>query len=227
MDHSLRTGAKAAKLAIIALFVLLQVFLVFVARHDTMDVDSYPNTVPTPNLRGGDRIGQTFKASADGLARIDVLLGTHGRANDKNIHFRVWELTPARRLAAEVVFNASDVRNNLYRTFRFAPQPHSKGGSFLFELESPASTVADSIAVWMNTNDVYKDGEFLFDDRPAGGDLTFRAYSRRPVWTELPRMARRHSGVLGSVFVLAVAVLFFEMVSVLFLKKLLDVLWKG
>lgn len=226
-DHNWRVRAGGVKTGIIALFVLLQVFLVFVARHDTMDVESAPNTVPTPSYRGGARIGQTFKAASDGLARIDVLLGTHGRANDGDIRFRVWELTPARRLVAEVVFNASDVRNNLYRTFRFPPQPHSKGRPFLFEFKSRASSVANSFAVWTNANDVYKDGEFLLNGRAVGGDLTFRAYARRPVWTELSRMARSRSGIFGSVIVVAVAFLFFELVSVLFLKKLLDVLWKG
>lgn len=214
------------KAAVIALFVLLQVFLLFVARHDTMAVDSYPNTVPTPNLCGGDRIGQTFKAPSDGLARIDVLLGTHGRPNDKDVRFRLWELEPARVLAAEIGFNASDVRNNLYRTFRFPRRPKSKGRAYLFELDSPGSTPSNSIAVWMNTNDVCKDGEFFFDGLPAGGDLTFRAYARRTVWEELPRIARHGSGVFRSVFVLAAAIFLFEAAAIALLKKLLDALGK-
>ena len=214
------------KAAIIALFILLQVFLLFVAHHDTMGVDSYPNTVPTPNLLGGDRIGQTFMAPSDGLARIDVLLGTHARPNDKDIHFKLWELESARALAADIVFNASDVRNNLYRAFRFPPRPKSKGRTYLFELESPASTPSNSIAVWMNTNDVCRDGEFIFDGRPAGGDLTFRAYARRTVWEELPRISRHGSGVFRSVFLLVAAIFLFEAAAIALLKKLLDALGK-
>jgi hypothetical protein len=214
------------KAAVIALFVLLQVFLLFVARHDTMDVDSYPNTVPTPNLLGGDLIGQTFKAPSNGLARIDVLLGTHGRLNDKDVRFRLWELEPVRVLAVEIGFNASDVRNNLYRTFRFPPRPKSKGRAYLFELDSPASTPSNSIAVWMNASDVYPHGEFVFNGRAAGGDLTFRAYARRTVWEELPRIARHGSGVFRSVFVLAAAIFLFEAAAIALLKKLLDALGK-
>jgi hypothetical protein len=225
--QSIQTGVKAAKLVIIALFVLLQIYLIFVIRHETMDIDSFPNTIPSPNLQGGVRVGQTFKAPADGLARIDVLLGTHGRINDKNIRFHLWEMTSPRKPSAEIVFNASAVGNNLYRTFRFTPQPHSKSCNYLFEFESPASTVDNSIAVWMSTNDIYNAGEFLFNDRAVGGDLTFRAYSRRPVWTELPRLMRPDSGILGSVFVLATTILLLEAVLVIFLKKLLDHLWKG
>jgi hypothetical protein len=215
------------KAAIIVLFVLLQVFLLFVAHHDTMEVDTSPNSVPTPPILGGERTGQTFKAPSDGLARIDVLLGTHGRLNDKDVHFRLYELEPTRVLAAEVVFNASDVRNNLYRTFRFPPQPSSKGRSYLFELDSPASTPSNAIAVWMNAADVYPDGEFFFNGGAAGGDLTFRTYARRTVWEELPRIARHGSGVFRSVFLLAAAILLFEAAAVALLKKLLDALGKG
>ena len=216
------TGANAVRAIVPALFLALQAALLFFARVDTLVAESSPNAVPSPGLTGDVRLGQTFLSPAAGLARLDVLLGTYGRANSRDIFFRLWESGPPRRLAAEVVFNASEVRNNLYRTIRFAPEPGSKNRTYLFEFVSPDSTPGDSIAVWMNASDVYRAGEFFYGGRAAGGDLTFRAYARRPVRAGLPGLTRGLPGFLGTPVAAVAVVLLFELCAVLFLLKILE-----
>jgi hypothetical protein len=210
----------------LALFILLQVLLLFVVRHDTQEIDSRPGTALGAPLQGGVCVGQTFKAPAGGLARIDVLFGTEGGTADGEIRFRLREPGSAGVPAVEIVFDASSLRNNLYRTFRFPSRRDSRGRTYLFELESAAPAASGGVAVRMHARDVYKDGEALLNGAPTGGDLAFRAYSRSPVWTEFPRMARRGNGPFRSVFLLAAAVLLFEAAAIVLLIKLLDSLRK-
>jgi len=210
------------KRAFLVLFILFQGYLIFLKKHDTLDIDVTPNTNPSFNVCGEGKFGQTFVAPKNGVARIDVMLGTHGRKNDKDVIFELREIQPDNKLIARTIFNASSVKNNLYHPFVFKPAKNSQRRTYYFLFCSPESTPENSICIWMNNRNIYKKGDFLFNHHPERGDLIFRVYSKRPIFTEFRRIVRNYSGIFGNVAFLLVVIAFFEAVQILMFSKLLD-----
>jgi hypothetical protein len=212
---------QKARIALMALFVLLQFYLIFLKRHETLDLEAAPNTNLSPLLAGGTIVGQTFLSRTNGLARIDVLLATHRRTLAKDILFDLREAAPSSRLVAQASATGPTVVDNRFHPFRFKAIRKSKGKIYLWELASPASTPEEAGCVWMNPRDIYRLGEMQVDRKPAKGDCVFRVYYRRPVVTELWRVNRRFSGFLGSPFLIYTAALAFEIALLLLFWNLL------
>lgn len=222
--------AKALKFdwkwIVVALFIFMQVWLIFIKKHDALDIDTWPNTIPTPGIHGPYDVGQTFVAQRDGIARIDVMAGTYGRTNTKDIIFELSELVGENEklavLARTVAFSPAGLMNNLFNPIRFEPLDDSRGKRYLFTLRSPESTPEDSICLWMNTADIYRWGHLFFNNARAKGDLVFRVYSRRTVGSELGRIVRNYPGIFGSKTFLIIVVIAFEIAQVLMLIFLLN-----
>ena len=217
-----KVSYNTIKFTALTLFILMQIFLIFVKRHDTLDLDITPNTQPSPNIGGQGQVGQTFIARRNGLARIDVLLGTHKRQNDRDVFFTLRERKPESKELFTTTFNAESVSDNLYHPFRFSPLTKSKGREYYFFFQSPESTFDNSICVWTNTKNIYADGQYLLNNLTAKGDIIFRVYSKRPVFTELRRIVKNYPGIFGQTWLLILAILFFEGIQILVFSKLLD-----
>lgn len=212
------------KIFILIFFIFMQIYLIFIKTHQTVDLEVYPNTDPSPNIYAENIVGQTFIPQRDNISRIEVMLGTYGRENDKDIILSLWAETPERKLLAEKNFNASTVQNNLFNTIDFHPVPVSRNKRYYFQLQSPQSTPGNSICVWMNGKDIYKQGVFIYNNKEAKGDLIFRVYAKRPIYKELSRITRNTTGIFASNGFLIGAVIFFEVIQIVILIKLLGLL---
>jgi hypothetical protein len=217
-----KVSFKVVKFTALAIFILLQFYLIFLKRHYALDLDIAPNNQPSPNIYADRSVGQTFFAKRNNLARIDVTLGTHKRINTRDVTFMLREQSPERKEIRSKVFNASSVKDNLYFPFEFKPIKKSKGKKYYFLFYSPESTQDNSICVWTNTQNIYRNGQYLINHRPAGGDLIFRIYSKRPIFTELGRIVRNYKGLFGKVWFLVVAIVSFEIIQIVVFLKLLD-----
>jgi len=212
------------KAGILFIFIILQLYLIFINKHQTLDLQVYPNTNPSPAVRDENTVGQTFVAKRDNISRIEVMLGTYDRENNKDITFSLWALTPEKELLAEESFNAAFVADNLFHAIDFHPVYVTKNMEYYFQLTSPQSTSDNSICVWMNREDIYDQGTFIHNNREAKGDLVFRVYSKRPIFKELGRITRNYSGIFASQVFLSAAVLLFVLIQILVLIKLLNFL---
>ena len=217
-----KVSYKIVKFTVLALFILLQLYLIFLKSHYALDLDITPNTQPSPNLFAEEKIGQTFLAKRNGLTRIDVMLGTHKRTNNKNITFTLRERIPERKVIFQTTFNAASVIDNLYHPIFFKPIHNSRNKEYYFVLHSPESTFDNSLSVWTNTRNLYREGQLMIKHQPMLGDMVFRVYSKRPIFTELSRIIRNYSGIFSKTWALILAILFFELVQILVLSKLLD-----
>jgi len=222
----LRMNFRFIKITLLVLFIFMELYLIFIKKHYALDIDVYPNTHPTPHVYKDNTVGQTFIAQRNNLSRIDMMLGTHDRINDRNVIFELWEMDPKKTPVAQSVFNASSVRNSLFHPIKFRSIKDSKDKKYYFLLHSPDSTFENSISVWMNQRDIYRYGDYLFRNTISRGDLVFRVYSKRPIYTELGRIVRNYSGIFGSKPFLIFAILFFVVIQILFLAKLLDMVYK-
>ncbi|MDH7513936.1 MAG: hypothetical protein QHH14_13395 [Clostridiales bacterium] len=212
------------KYSVLFLFILLQIYLIFLKKHDTLDLDVYPNTTPTQLIYGRLTVGQTFFARSDNLCRVDIMMGTLDRQNDRDLVFELWEFGQTNEILRSTTVNTSRLLNNLYNSFTFKPVRKSKNREFAFILSSPTSWPENSVCAWMNHRNIYKRGSVLLNDAAGRGDLVFRVYSKRPISTELHRIVRNYPGIFGKTWFLILSILLFEGASFLMLIKLLDLL---
>lgn len=221
---NLRHPLTLSKYAVLFFFLLLQFVLIFLKKHDTLDLDIYPNTVPTQLIYGGQTVGQTFVAESDNLCRVDIMMGTLGRQNDRDLVFKLHQLGETSTAVRTTTVNAAGLLNNLYNAFVFEPVRKSKDKTFSLILSSPGSRPENSVCAWMNSRDIYRKGTMLVNGAPARGDLVFRVYAKRPIFRELQRIIKNNPGILGKRWFLILCICLFEGVSFLVLTKLLNLL---
>jgi len=126
-------------------------------------------------LHGSFQMGQSFFSPYSGLYRIDLLLGTYARKNTRDISFHLLEADSQRELVS-IRFNGSEVEDYAYFSFTFSPLRESAGKRLFFYLESPESTLANSINIRSTSEDLYPDGMMYVNGAPQAGDLAFVAY---------------------------------------------------
>ena len=127
-------------------------------------------------IKGDLAIGQTFLAPVDGLQRIDVVLRTYGRRNTHDVTFYLKQSLDSPEVIYQETFDASEIRNNSWRTFEFPPIPDSAGRTFFFYFASPDSVKGDAITVGGGLGDLYNGGNAYLGPVPADADMAFRTY---------------------------------------------------
>ncbi|HHE76834.1 MAG TPA: hypothetical protein ENL27_02540 [Candidatus Parcubacteria bacterium] len=214
------------KIILISLFIFWQIYLIFLAKHPTRDIEVYPNTNPSPSIIKGVTLGQTFVPTRDGLSQIEVMMGTYDRENNKDIEFSLWSLAPQKKLLRKIKFNASTVKNNLFHKFSFPPVRQSKEKKFCFQLSSPGSTPENSICVWLNRKNIYPQGEFLYNEHQQPADVVFRSYAQRPIIAELRTIISKNRGIMGQLWFFVTILVIFEVLQVAVFILLLNWLFK-
>ena len=127
-------------------------------------------------LYGNVRFGQTFVASYSDLYRIDVVMSTYGRRNTQSVVFHLKEGLDAEVDIVTMPFDASDVRDEAWRSFIFPPLPDSAGQWYYLYLESPESEPGNAITVMGREGDPYLSGQGYINDHPVAADMAFRVY---------------------------------------------------
>jgi len=222
-----KIAGMRARVAVLAAFVLLQVCLLGVVRHETLVLDVFPNDTPSPRIFGPRNVGQTFIARKNGLSRLDFLVGTYKQAIGMSLSFQLWEVGGTGALAAEKAIPGSELKDNLYTPVRFRPIRRSKGKTYKFIVSAPEAAAENSVSLWMNGRDIYREGEPLFNGSPAAGDFVFRAYAKRTVLAELGRITSKYPGFLGKRGPFVLAVLFVEAALIFFFWRLLGYFFGG
>ena len=129
-------------------------------------------------IHGPMTVGQTFLASRNNLARIDLPIATYGRRNNHAIIFHLSAISDQPDDLVTMTLQPDEINPNGYTRIHFPPIPYSAGKSFYFYLDSPDSIPGDAMSVYYNAADVYKDGQGCINGQPIVGDLAFRAYTR-------------------------------------------------
>lgn len=128
-------------------------------------------------IYGPITMGQSLICPRNGLYRIDILLATYNRRNDRDLVFHLRH-APGEDDLVTIRFNASEVEDNSFFPLTFPPIPDSGGQNFYFFLESPDSEPGNAITVWGVTENVYPEGRSYRNHRRAGGEVAFRIYAK-------------------------------------------------
>ncbi len=156
-------------------FILLALTLLLSACAPWVETAQDRNTnIPVGEIYGSHTVGQTFVARWGGLSGVDVFLATYARENSQPIIFHLRESPDRSDDLATVMVSASDVADNAYQTFSFAPQTKSTDRRYYVLLESPTSRLGDAVTAWLGPADGFVDGALHVAGEPADGQLVFR-----------------------------------------------------
>jgi hypothetical protein len=124
-------------------------------------------------LIGGRPIAQSFVARHENLHRVDLLVGTYGRRNTRDVVLSLKESPQADDDLATVRLNASFLTDNAYARFVFEPQPDSSGKSYYLCVESPESVPGDAVTLWAYRHVNLGDARLYRNGRLSRGQLVF------------------------------------------------------
>ncbi len=155
--------------------------LVLIGRAFLMKVTPLSSGQPqvealTQEIRGPQRVGQTFNADYPGLTGIAVRFTNwaHVTPDDVVFHLTTWPDTRNELATARV--NARLLQDHEVYRFTFAPIPDSQGKVYYFYLESPNAKPGNAVGLTMSKSNVYLGGAAFYDTQALEQDLTFIAY---------------------------------------------------
>ena len=134
-------------------------------------------------LTGRRRIGQGFVARRPNLFRIDIMVGTYGRRNTRDIIFHLQAFPNAPEDLATVIINASLLDDNAYVQFQFPPQPEA--GPMYFCIESPDSVPGDAITALAYSHVDLADAQLRLGRRASKSQLIFGLFYADDEWGEV------------------------------------------
>ena len=107
-----------------------------------------------------------------------MLLATYGREIEGPLlfHLQEWKDTFNSIDLVTIEMDLSEIQDNAWRLFTFAPIENSKGKPYYFYFESPDSQAGQAITAWSTKDDTYVDGTLLVNHIPESGDLSFMLY---------------------------------------------------
>ncbi len=138
---------------------------------------------PSPRLAPDSSVGQQFRATADGLYRIDIRLGTEGRAHRQRLTLRLADQAgPTAQVLRQAAFAVDPFVDGAWAAVEFTPLADSAGRRLYFWIETDTPGSPDGVTLWTYVRgwgDIPPAGLHL-DHRPVPGSLTFRTFHRHP-----------------------------------------------
>ncbi|MCP5102780.1 MAG: hypothetical protein GY950_05360 [bacterium] len=179
---------RTVKFLFMALFLLLQVYLVFVKDFQVPDYDKYFNEFPQPLFReNGKRteVSQTFRTPGP-LARIDILLANY-KIKPKSGTLQLGIFKNGRCLFLKK-YPANTAEDN--RFYNFAVDADKvPPGAYTLKLKHFPGDKKERLAVWIYQKDIYPYGELFVDGKLKKGDMTFRVYFFSTLWEQRARLS--------------------------------------
>ncbi|MEO6026934.1 MAG: glycosyltransferase [Candidatus Binatia bacterium] len=158
-----------------------------VGHYDLAPDDLLPGTAvevsdtPSVFLIAGRTVGQRFTATADGLCRIDVRVGTDGRRSDHALRFALSD-SPGTHANAlrQATTEALSVADGAWIALAFDPIADSAGRDFYFWLESSAATSTITLWTYAQGHGDTPPSGLCVDHASSVGSLAFRTFNRAP-----------------------------------------------
>ena len=121
-------------------------------RRYVMELSGRKVEVISPLLRGR-RLEQSFRAYADNLSGIELLVGTFGRLNSCDVVLHVKASPDAADGLAVSTVNAMLMPDCAFCAFTFPPIPNSANRDLYFWVESPGAVLGDCVTLFRNVDD--------------------------------------------------------------------------
>ncbi|MBD3413403.1 MAG: hypothetical protein GF421_03105 [Candidatus Aminicenantes bacterium] len=150
------------------------VWMILFLSHDIVVSDQVHISSPVGEIFGETRIGQTFKASYDGLRAVDVLMANYKRKVTGEMVFLLQRPEDSEDEIFQKTVDAGKIKDNRYFRFAFPLRADSKGKSYSFSFHAPDAEPGNALTIWSNDQDQYFQGEKWINGSREKGDLVFR-----------------------------------------------------
>ena len=138
--------------------------------------------VPLGELDKNREFGQTFHYNLNNLSGVSFKLGTYMRKNEGPLQIGIRNLGSKRDIY-QTSIQADSITDNEYFDFRFPPVKFSKGKDYYVYIKSLSSAKDKSITAYSSTVDSYPGGELFINGEPQAGDLAFKVYYNRTIFS--------------------------------------------
>ncbi len=187
---------KLIKIILFALFIFLQVYLLFVKDFQVLDYPRYINEFPQP-LSDEDgkayKVSQTFRTPGP-LTRIDIMLGNYKvKPGGGMLQLGIFE---GDRCLFLKRYPADEVEDNQFYTFGIAAGKIA-AGDYALQLKYLPGDRVERLAVWTGLEGKYPYGDFFVDGKRVEGDMTFRVYYLSTLWSQGGRLLEGVPGRWG------------------------------
>jgi hypothetical protein len=171
------------KLALPALFLLLQVYLLFFKSFEVMDYSRYINEFPLPLFGKNKEVSQEFRTPGP-LARIDIMLANY-KIIPKGGVLRLSIFKGEKPLYLKN-YPANTVEDNRFYSFPIRAN-NIPAGNYRLRLDYFPGDKKERLAAWISKKNVYPFGGLYVNNKQRQGDLTFRVYYDSTIWKEKSR----------------------------------------
>jgi glycosyltransferase involved in cell wall biosynthesis len=148
---------------------------------------------PSPFLLPGRAVGQAFRATADGLCRIDVAVGTDGRVNSHRLVVHLTEASAGLPTTSDidgaapelrrVTIDAATLADGAWVAAEFASLTDSAGRALYVWVESEGASEGNAVTLWTYERGWGEEvpGGLHIDHHAVPGSLCFRTFHRPSV----------------------------------------------
>jgi hypothetical protein len=199
--------------ALPALFLLLQVYLLFFKNFEVIDYSRYINEFPLPLSGENKNVSQEFRTSGS-LSRIDIMLANYKIKPEGGI-LRLSIFKGDKPLYLKN-YPANTVEDNRFYSFTIHAN-NIPAGNYRLRLDHFPRQKNERLAAWTSKKSVYPFGSLYVNNKQEQGDMTFRVYYRSTIWKEKQRWLNQLPQLKFRRYVLAFGLLLlFFMVNLLF-----------
>jgi hypothetical protein len=131
----------------------------------------------SPDITNERSIGQSFVSPSHNLCGIEVVFSSTTMRPSGALLFTLSYNQDGDRPIYTITFPAESISDFSKYYFVFPPIKNSLGRRYNFRISSgPETSGHDAIGVWYNRQDAYTEGALLVNEKPAAGDMYFKAY---------------------------------------------------
>jgi hypothetical protein len=174
---------KIIGFAILGLFIILQVYLLFFKEIEVQDYAKYVNEHPLPLFGENREVCQEFRSPGT-LARIDIMLANY-LLKPKSGTLRLTIIDGERMLYLRN-YPANTAEDNRFYSFPILKKTIPRG-TYRLRLDYFRKDNNEKLAVWVCNKDLYPYGNLYVNGKLREGDMTFRVYYYSTIWKERAR----------------------------------------
>jgi len=121
----------------------------------------------------GTSVRQYFKGGHR-ISEIDIMMATYNRMNTSSVTVKIFE---NKKPVREVIKNASELKDNSWKTFVFKPLKTDKHKRYYIEISSPDAVAGNAITMYTTgEKDGYPGQDLFINNEKMAGDIIFRIY---------------------------------------------------
>ncbi len=129
---------------------------------------------PVGQITANNTVLQSFKLKGNNLDEIDLLFATYGRKNTGSVQVSLTDSSGVNIFQQSL--DVSNLRDNTFVPFKFAPVKDSSGKLFFLNISSSNTNVKNAVTVWAMRPPIPADTSLKLGGKSNPGVIVFDAF---------------------------------------------------